>query len=196
MTPDRAANERADLRSRVKFLKLCLVFTLGTIVLGLILVMFLVLRDPTRIVPPEIQHAYVIGSGTANGDYLSDMSDYVLSLQATTTPETVDHNNAVILKMTDPAAYPVIKTMLDAAAIRIKRERITTIFVMRTKSIDRPNNRVITTGTFKTYIGDKLVGEEDRSLLVAFNITLTGQTYVQQLAQVDSRGNVVPNSGR
>lgn len=53
MTPDRAANERADLRSRVKFLKLCLVFTLGTIVLGLILVMFLVLRDPTRIVPQK-----------------------------------------------------------------------------------------------------------------------------------------------
>ncbi|KUY72697.1 conjugal transfer protein TraE [Burkholderia cepacia] len=196
MHPDNAANERAKLLSDVKFLRVCLVLALGSIVLLLILVMFLVIRDPTRLVPPEIRHAYVIGSGTANGDYLSDMSDYVLSLQATTTPEMVDHNNSVILKMTDPASYPAIKAMLDAAAIRIKRERITTIFVMRTKSIDRPNNRVTTTGTFKTYIGDKLVGEEDRSLLVAFNITLTGQTYVQQLAQVDSRGNAVPNSGR
>ena len=196
MNPDLAKNERDALRGLVKFLKLCLVIALGAIVLLLIIVMFMVLRDPTRLVPPEIRHAYVIGSGTANGDYLSDMSDYVLSLQATTTPEMVDHNNGVILKMTDPASYPAIKTMLDAAAIRIKRERITTIFVMRTKSIDRPNNRVTTTGTFKTYIGDKLVGEEDRSLLVVFNITLTGQTYVQQLAQVDSRGNVVPNSGR
>ncbi|MGU8077057.1 TraE/TraK family type IV conjugative transfer system protein [Burkholderia pyrrocinia] len=196
MHPGNAANERAKLLSEVKFLRVCLVLALASIVLLLILVMFLVIRDPTRLVPPEIRHAYVIGSGTANGDYLSDMSDYVLSLQATTTPEVVDHNNGVILKMTDPASYPAIKTMLDAAAIRIKRERITTIFVMRTKSIDRPNNRVTTTGTFKTYIGDKLVGEEDRSLLVVFNITLTGQTYVQQLAQVDSRGNVVPNSGR
>ncbi|HGO6126524.1 TraE/TraK family type IV conjugative transfer system protein [Burkholderia cepacia] len=196
MDPGLAANQRDELRAQVKFLKLCLVFSLGAIVLFLILVMFLVLRDPTRLVPPEIRHAYVIGSGTANGDYLSDMSDYVLSLQATTTPETVDHNNAVILKMTDPDSYPAIKAMLDAAAIRIKRERITTIFVARTKSIDRGNNRVTTTGTFKTFIGDKLVGEEDRSLLVAFNISLTGQTYVQQLAQVDSRGNVIPNSSR
>ncbi|MCA7981288.1 type IV conjugative transfer system protein TraE [Burkholderia cepacia] len=196
MKPENAENERVYLRGQVKFLKLCLVFSDSAVVLLLIFVMFLVLRDPTRIVPPEIRHAYVIGAGTANGDYLSDMSDYVVNLQATTTPETVDHNNAVILKMTDPGSYPAIKTMLDAAAIRIKRERITTIFVMRTKSIDRPNNRVTTTGTYKTYIGDKLVGEEDRILLVAFNITLTGQTYVQQLAQVDSRGNVIPNGSR
>ncbi|KMQ81317.1 IncF plasmid conjugative transfer pilus assembly protein TraK [Candidatus Burkholderia pumila] len=112
----------------------------------------------------------------ARGDYLiSDISDYIVDLQATTIPETVDHNNATILKMTDPDSYPTIKPMLDAAAIRIKRERITTIFVKRTKSIDHPNNRVIITGTFKTFIGDKLVDSEDRSLLTVASTELAGR---------------------
>lgn len=142
MAPDKAINERDKLQSQVRFHRAMNAGLLGTLFFGVLLLGFVVVRDTTKIVPPEVKRPYEIGSNYANKDYLLDMAGYVLGTVLTVTPETVDYNNKVILKMADPDGYAGLKTALDAAAMRLKQERVTTIWVPRKEEVSEQDKRV------------------------------------------------------
>jgi conjugal transfer pilus assembly protein TraE len=99
------------LQSQVRFHRAMNAGLLGT-VFRVLLLGFVVVRDTTKIVPPEVKRPYENGSNYANKDYLLDMAGYVLGTVLTVTPETVDYNNKVILKMADPDGYAGLKTAL------------------------------------------------------------------------------------
>lgn len=191
MSPDKADNERNSLRMQLRFHKALNVIFGVTIFFGVLLVGYIVLRDTTRIVPPEIRRPYVIGSGTANKDYLLDMTDYVISKILTVTPEIVDYNNDVILKITHPDGYPALKTALDAAAKRIKEERITTVWVPRIEDVSEDELRVKVSGKLKTYIADKLTSERDKDYIVEFTVTSSGRLYVSKVEEIVKHDSAV-----
>jgi len=156
-----------------------------------------ILRDTTKVVPTEIRRPYEIGANYANKDYLLDMAGYVLGMVLTVTPESVDYNNKVILKMADPDGYPVLKTALDAAALRMRAERITTIWVPRKEEVSEREKRVKVSGKLKTYIADKLTSERDKDYIVEFIITTSGRLYVsriEEIVKLDSAGKPVVQS--
>lgn len=184
MRPDIAQNERATLQQQLRFARICLVAALASVFLLGLLDAWQELHQTTAVVPPEVRRPYVIGAGTANDDYLTDMSGYVLDKMLNTSPETVDYNNAVILKMTAPEQYPALKTTLDVAAMRIKRERITTLWAPRSLSIERGSNRGTWTGILKTYVSDVLVSSEQHSYVVELSFDISGRTYVSKAAEV------------
>ena len=130
---------------------------------------------------------YEIGSNYANKDYLLDMAGYVLSTVLTVTPETVDYNNKVILKMADPDGYAGLKTALDAAAMRLKQERVTTIWVPRKEEVSEQDKRVKVSGKLKTFIADKLTSEREKDYLVEFTITTSGRLYVSKIEEIVKR---------
>ena len=150
MAPDKAINERDKLQSQVRFHRAMNAGLLGTLFFGVLLLGFVVVRDTTKIVPPEVKRPYEIGSNYANKDYLLDMAGYVLGTVLTVTPETVDYNNKVILKMADPDGYAGLKTALDAAAMRLKQERVSQ-FRMLAKSRHH-RSRALQTGQFQELI--------------------------------------------
>ncbi|KWB52688.1 conjugal transfer protein TraE [Burkholderia ubonensis] len=184
MRPDIAKNERDKLTDTIRFhRKVTSGQTIANVLLTL-LVGWTVLHDTTRIVPPEVKRPYQIGAGQTDKDYLSDMSGYVLSLILTSTPETVDYNNSILLKLAEPEQYPVLKTQLDAAAIRIKREKITTIWSPQSAQISVDAKRVIWKGTLKTYIADQLVSTLPHTYVVELPISFSGRTYVRKAEEV------------
>ena len=142
MAPEQATNERDRLQSQVRFLRAANAGQLAVLLLLVLLLGFVVVRDTTKIVPTEIRRPYEIGANYANKDYLLDMAGYVLGTVLTVTPESVDYNNRVILKMTDPDGYAGLKTALDAAALRLKQERVTTIWVPRKEEVSERDKRV------------------------------------------------------
>lgn len=188
MSPENAAINAAALQSQLGFYRvlsflLTLVLMAGVGVLG-----FVLLKDTVKIVPTEIRKPYEIGANYANRDYLADMASYVLGSVLSVTPESVDHNNRVILKMTHPDGYPTLKTALDASAARLKKERITTLWNARNETIDERNLTVRASGTVKTFIADKLVSDTPRDYSVKFLITTSGRLYVTKIEEIVKAG--------
>ena len=124
------------------------------------------------------------GNATEHLDY---MAGYVLGTVLTVTPETVDYNNKVILKMADPDGYAGLKTALDAAALRLKQERVTTIWVPRKEEVSEQDKRVKVSGKLKTFIADKLTSEREKDYLVEFTITTSGRLYVSKIEEIVKR---------
>ena len=183
MAPEQATNERERLQSQIRFHRAANAGLLTVLLLLVLLLGFVVVRDTTKIVPTEIRRPYEIGANYANKDYLLDMAGYVLGTVLTVTPESVDYNNRVILKMTDPDGYAGLKTALDAAALRLKQERVTTIWVPRKEEVSERDKRVKVSGKLKTYIADKLTSERDKDYLVEFSVTTSGRLYVSKIEE-------------
>lgn len=183
MAPEQATNERDRLQSQVRFLRAANAGQLAVLLLLVLLLGFVVVRDTTKIVPTEIRRPYEIGANYANKDYLLDMAGYVLGTVLTVTPESVDYNNRVILRMADPDGYAGLKTALDAAALRLKQERVTTIWVPSKEEVSERDKRVKVSGKLKTYIADKLTSERDKDYLVEFSVTTSGRLYVSKIEE-------------
>lgn len=192
MAPEHATNERERLQSQLRFQRAANASLLGVLFLLVLLLGFVVMRDTTKIVPTEIRRPYEIGANYANKDYLLDMAGYVLGTVLTVTPESVDYNNQVILKMADPEGYAGLKTALDAAALRLKQERVTTIWVPRKEEVSERDKRVKVSGRLKTYIADKLTSERDKDYLIEFSVTTSGRLYVSKIEEFLGRAAARP----
>lgn len=187
MTPDKANNERDHLKLQLRFHRMMNTCLLVILFLGVLLLGFVIFRDRTRIVPPEVKRPYEIGAHYANKDYLLDMAGYVLSMVLTVTPETVDYNNKIILKMVDPDGYATLKTALDAAALRLKQEHVTTIWVPSNEEVSEQDKQVKVSGKLKTFIADRLTSERNKYYVVEFTITTSGRLYVSKIEEIVQR---------
>ena len=112
------------------------------------------------------------------------MSGDFLNMILTVTPDNVDHNNKVILKMADPDGYANLKTSLDVAAMRVKKERVTTIWVPQIEEVSERDMQVKVNGTLKTYIADKLTSERQKEFLVEFISNISGRLYVAKVQEI------------
>jgi conjugal transfer pilus assembly protein TraE len=194
MNPKHASNELQKLQSQLRFQRVMNIGLVAAINLGILLLGFTVFRETTHILPPEIRRPYEIGADYANKDYLLDMANYVLSMVLTVTPESVEHNNKVILKMTQPEGYANLKAALDAAALRVKQERVTTVWVPHHEEIYEKEKRIKVNGKFKTFIADKLTSERDKTYLVDFTITNSGRLYVSKIEEFVKDDSAKPNN--
>lgn len=184
MNPTNGANQLKILSAQVTTLKMIIY---GLIALTIAMVggwTMTVMTQVTTIIPPQVSRPYQIGPSTANTEYMTDMSNFVLSQILTVTPDSVDFNNKTILKMTDPEGYPKLKADLEAAALRMKREKVTTIWIPQKEEISEHDKRVKVKGRLKTYIADVLTSERDKEFAVEFNITSSGRFYVLNVKEV------------
>lgn len=184
MSPEKANQTIEGLRGQVRFHRMMNVMQMAVIFCGLILVAFVVFRDTTRLVPPEIRRPYEIGANYANKDYLIDMANYVLGTVLSVTPESVQHNNKVVLKMAHPDGYAQLKMTLDAAAMRINQEKVTTVWIPRKEEVSEGGQWVRVTGRLKTFVSNVLTSEGEQEYFVQFNVTTSGRLYVTKLEQV------------
>lgn len=194
MRPDNAQNERIKLQGDVRFHRICTLGLILALLASFVIIGYLALKDPVKLVPPVIKRPYEIGSSHTNSDYLVDLTDYVVSTIYTVTPETVDHNVKTILKITHPDGYAHLKSELNVAAARVKKERITTIWVGRNEEVQEKSGIVITTGKLKAYIADKLVSEKEKIVRVKYETTISGRTYVADVKEIE-RGSSSGTAG-
>lgn len=183
MHPQKAQNELHFIQQQLRFHRGMNIVFLLIVLLGVLLLGLVTFREKTHIVPAEIRRPYEIGANYANKDYLLDMASYVLGTILTVTPESVEHNNKVILKMVAPHGYPALKTLLDAAALRLKQERVTTIWVPYNEEVYERDQRVKVSGKLKTFIADKLTSERDKIYFIDFTVTHSGRLYVAKIEE-------------
>ena len=192
MHPDQAQNARDTLRSQLAFhRKLSLGLTCAALILGCDIA-WMAVNSTVAIVPPELKRPYQIGANFGDAAYLADMSDYVLDMICNVSPETVDHNNKVILKLTDPDGYAELNTALDAAALRIKRDHISTVWNPRKEEVYQRDKRVKVSGKLKTYVANQPASEPDKQYIVEFKIGNSGRLYVYKVKEVEKSDPVRP----
>lgn len=184
MKPELALNEREALKAQLCFQRVSNLGLVAAMLLLLLMFGVSVIRERIYIVPPEVQRPYEIGAHHGNREYLSDMAHYVLDKILTVTPENVDYNNQVILKMVHPEGAASVRTTLDAAAKRLKKERVTTVWIPQTEAVDERTHRVSIHGKLKTFISDKLTSEKEKFYQVQLKLTLSGRLYVLQVEEV------------
>ncbi len=192
MSPQNAVNERDVLRLQLRFHRALNAGLLLTLLVGTGLLAYATLRQPTVLIPIDGSRNYAVGAGFANRDYLQDMAGYVLGLVLTVTPDTADYNNRLILKMTDPDAFGALETFLSSAAQRLKKERVTTIWVPHKEEVSTNDKRVKVSGKLKTYIADKLTSEREKQFLVEFIVSASGRLYVSRIEELPPRNHAQP----
>jgi len=196
MSPKNGAIERAQMREQIIFRDKIIWVLAASLIVTLVGFIANILSEKTIIAPPVVSRQYEIGSNYANKSYLVDMASYAVDLLKTTTPGKVDVNNKAFLKLVDPEDEPRIKTVLDAAAIRVKRDRIVTLWELRGDEVSLRDKSVILTGKLKTYIADKLVSEHQKSYEVNYRVSFSGTLYVKDVKEVIDGGHDANASAR
>lgn len=184
MNPTTGKNERQKLEETVKFQRRQIFGQLGALFATIAGWGWTVVNQRVVLVPPEIRRPYEIGPNYGDKEYLSDVTEYVLQQILTVTPDSVDNNVKVILKMTDPDGYGELKATLEAAADRIKKEKITTVWSPRKEAISPQGLSVRMRGPMKTYIADTLTSTVDKEYRVDFTITSSGRLYVLNAKEI------------
>lgn len=184
MSPANDESEKRQLAKSVQFHKVLNILLGAGLTIHSFVSVFQWYFGRTIIAPPEINRPYEIGPNFGSRDYLVDQADYVLFMINTVTPHTVDHNNKIVLKMADPDGNQYLKTELDAAALRIKREGITTVWEPNSYKVSTESKWVRVSGVYKTYIGDKLVSNTQREFEVQFSISLSGHSNVSSVKEI------------
>lgn len=184
MRPDVDDSERQKLRRGIAFHRALNLVLGGGIIVVSASTFAVVMNERTFLTSPESGRTYEIGRGFANKEYLLDQAHYVLGTILTVTPETVEYNNGIILKMVHPDGYPALRTTLDAAALRVRQERITTVWIPRKEVVNTPGLSVKLSGTLKTWVADKPTSTRDKDYMVQFMINNSGRLYVKNVQEL------------
>lgn len=184
MNPEKSKIRADQVRNQNRYLRgLSVILSLA--VLGLVgLLFFVISRDTTKIVPAVVTRPYSISGYEANAEYLSDMGDFIIAKVFSVNPITVDYNNTSILKLTDPDQYPQLKTTLDIAADRVKKDQISTVWSSTRVEAMPDQNRVFVKGMLATYIADKQVSNASKEYSVDFVFKSTGRLYISAIKEV------------
>ena len=184
MTPQNAANEIKSIKAQNAFYRLTTILVLGMCMMLIILCGYLTLKETVKIVPAEVRRPYELGADYANKEYLIDMANYVLDKVLTVTPELVDYNNKVILKMAHPDGYGPLKSTLEAAGLRIKKDKLSTIWSPDKEEVNEGAKTVIVNGKIQTFVADTRTSTKERKYLVQFDLTSSGRLYVTKIQEI------------
>lgn len=185
----------SEARNEASYIKKILLFSVILNIGTGSLLGYVVVRENTIIVPPVVSSKYQLNNAVGSELYLIDISEYVITTLRTINPNNIDNNNLIILRMTDSASVPKLRSVLEAQAIRLKKEDISTVWSGSTQSpkviVDK--NTVFLTGTLKTYFSDKLASEEPKKYKLTFKMSGIGKIYVKSVEEVkfDNVGNDV-----
>lgn len=170
MNPERYRGERDNAKSQIYFLKL--------VVAGLVLLLMpmayavamLIGNVQVQVnVPPTINKSFWVQGKRANAQYLEEMGYFISQMVLTTSPESVDYQNKMLLYYACPSAYGKLKTDQAVAAEALKRDAIATVFGAHGVSTDEKSMQVALTGSLSTWVGARKAPDRPATYLAKFD---------------------------
>lgn len=139
----------------------------------------------TVIVPPEINKTFWVDGHNIGPEWLEQMGSWVISQYATVSPQTVDYQNSVILKLVHPSVNGELSVRFKMGANRLKQENMSKIFMPREVRISEKGQAVALIGTQMTFITDKRVpGDQVKAYLVVFDYD-GSRTFIKELRETN-----------
>ena len=160
------AEDIAGARRATSFLVALLV---GSMLVNLVLAIFAVrLAGHERIVvvPPAIHKTFWVESDRVSSEYLEQMGYFLMQLTLNVTPQSIDHQAKILLQYAAPASFGELRTVLLAAAERLKRDGASTVFSAQDITVDERALRVGVRGQLTTFISDRRVSEVSKAYAI------------------------------
>lgn len=179
MNPDKALNERAFLRDRLRWHRLITTSALAISLMAILLCGWLVIHQRTIISPPVVQQSYWIAAQEASNEYIEQMADFVLTNLYTVTPTNAFYRGQRILKMVHPAYHGELSAKVHAAVEKLKREGISTVWEPTSVGIAENSLCAKWTGSLRRWVGEKPLDTLAKTYLVEFDIDRQGTLYVK-----------------
>ena len=137
----------------------------------------------TILVPPEINKTFWVDGHNIGPEWLEQMGSWVISQYATVSPQTIEYQNSVLLKLVHPSVSGELAVRFKMGANRLKQENMSKIFMAREVRISEKGQAVALIGTQITFIADKRVpGDEVKAYLVVFDYD-GSRTFIKELRE-------------
>ncbi|WP_126448129.1 type IV conjugative transfer system protein TraE [Sulfuricystis multivorans] len=137
----------------------------------------------TILVPPEINKTFWVDGKHIGPEWLEQMGSWVISQYATVSPQSIDYQNSVLLKLVHPSVNGELAVRFKMGANRLKQENMSKIFMPREVRISEKDQAVALIGTQSTFIADKRVpGDEVKAYLVVFDYD-GSRTFIKELRE-------------
>lgn len=137
----------------------------------------------TILVPPEINKTFWVDGNHIGPEWLEQMGSWVISQYATVSPQTIEYQNSVLLKLVHPSVNGELAVRFKMGANRLKQENMSKIFMPREVRISEKGQAVALIGTQITFIADKRVpGDEVKAYLVGFDYD-GSRTFIKELRE-------------
>ena len=159
----------ADVASARRVTGLLLALLIGSILANVVLAFLSVAmsgRERVVLVPPQIHKTFWVESDRVSAEYLQQMAYFLMQLTLDVTPQSVDHQAAVLLQYAAPGSMGELRTAMATSAERLKRDGASTIFSVSDLVVDAAGQRVGVRGQLSTFVSDRRVSEVSKGYAI------------------------------
>jgi conjugal transfer pilus assembly protein TraE len=144
-------------------------------------------QERTVIVPMQLAHSFWVDEKTVSASYLTEMARFIASSVLTVTPESVETQEANLLRFTYPAHRGQLQHHWQAWRSRIESEKVSHVFIPEQVEVDMSTLSATVTGELITFMGREQLQQVEASYLLGF-IYHNGRLWLSQLAAVEKQG--------
>ncbi|MFT6220593.1 MAG: type IV conjugative transfer system protein TraE [Rickettsiales bacterium] len=120
------------------------------------------------LVPSFLSSEASLSSKQVSVAYLENITRDVINTMLDVTPDNINYSSTQILKITHPVFYGKLKQQLNQRSEDIVSRRITTNFYAKSMVVNTANNQVFVSGKLLTFLGTKMVLEEEKTYSISY----------------------------
>ncbi len=120
------------------------------------------------LVPSTLSGELELSNKRVSTAYLENFTRGLMNTLLDVTPDNANSSAEQILKITHPQFYGELKQSLDKRTVEVVSKKITTSFYAKTMVVNSEKNQVFVTGKLATYLGMKMVLEEEKTYSISY----------------------------
>ena len=120
------------------------------------------------LVPSSLSGEVSLSNKRVSSAYLENITRDVMNTLLDVTPDNANYSAEQILKITHPQFYGELKQSLNKRSQEVVSKKITTSFYAKTMVVNSAKNQVFVSGKLATYLGTKMVLEEEKTYSISY----------------------------
>ena len=120
------------------------------------------------LVPSSMSGEVSLSNKRVSSAYLENITRDVINTLLDVTPDNTNYSAEQILKITHPQFYGELKQQLNKRTVDITTRKITTSFYAKSMVVNSAKNQVFVSGKLATYLGTKMVLEEEKTYSISY----------------------------
>ena len=120
------------------------------------------------LVPSSLSGEVDLSNKRVSAAYLENITRDVMNTLLDVTPDNANYSAEQILKITHPQFYGELKQSLNKRTQEVVSKKITTSFYAKTMVVNSAKNQVFVSGKLATYLGTKMVLEEEKTYKISY----------------------------
>ena len=126
-------------------------------------------REKTVVVPVGFDKPFYVKGTELDPSYAKQMAKMIAQNRWNYTPKTAGRQFKEILQFVEPKSYALLESQLDSEVIKVKRNRVSSSFLVDGIRINLNNNEITVRGENVTFMGSQIVSNKIRFLRLKMN---------------------------